>query len=344
MTELAIVEGQLREIVARKARLTAERDGATEVRFAPGLLEVAAGDPEIANVVAGEQTLFLARRESLQQEERLLREQNNQITRRIDGITAQLDALRIQAGLIGDELREQQTLLERQLAQAARVNQLKREEADLLGEIGRLEAEIAELRGRIAANEISLLQLTTRRREEAVATLRDLEFREIELTERKLDLQDTLSRRDIRAPVSGIVYSLRVFAEQSVVRPADPILYIIPQDQPLVVSVRVDTLKVNDIFVGQEAALRFPGLDQKRTPELRGQVTRVSADAVQDEATGMSYYATEITPHESEMVKLGNDRLLPGMPVEAFIETGERSPLAYLTEPMLAFFSRALRE
>jgi HlyD family secretion protein len=343
-SELAIVEGQLREIAARKARLVAERDGADTISYSDQLLTDAATSPEVAAMVKGERTLFEARRDSLRQEASLLREQNKQIDQRIAGIDAQLRALETQADLVGEELRDQQRLLANQLTQVARVNELKREEANLLGQIGRLEAQMAELRGQAASNDISLLQLDTRRREEAVSTLRDLQFREIELAERKLDLEDTLSRLDIRAPVSGLVYNLQVFAEQSVVRPADPLLYIIPQDQALVVAARVESLNVNDIYVGQQAALRFPGFDQKKTPELFGQVTKVSADVVQDEATGMNYYAAEIMPYETELTKLGDERLLPGMPVEAFIQTGERSPIAYLAEPMLGFFNRAFRE
>lgn len=343
-SELTIVEGQLREIAARKARLMAERDSADTIDFSDHLLAEAEVNPEVAAMIKGERTLFEARRETLRQEARLLREQNNQIDQRIAGINAQLRALETQADLVGQELRDQQRLLANQLTQVARVNELKREEANLLGQIGRMEAQMAELRGQAASNDISLLQLDTRRREEAVGTLRDLQFREIELAERKLDLEDTLSRLDIRAPVSGLVYNLQVFAEQSVVRPADPLLYIIPQDQALVVSARVESLNVNDIYVGQEAALRFPGFDQKTTPELFGQVTRVSADVVKDERTGMDYYAAEIMPYPAELAKLGEGRLLPGMPVEAFIQTGERSPIAYLAEPMLGFFNRAFRE
>ena len=230
------------------------------------------------------------------------------------------------------------------LTQASRVNELLREEANLLGQIGRFEAEMAELRGQAASNEIALLQLETRRREEAVTTLRDLQFREIELTERQIDLSGTLSRLDIRAPVSGLVYDQSVFAVQSVVRPAETLMYIIPQDQQLIVSARIETININDVFVGQEATLQFSAFDQRETPQLRGQVTRVSADVVRDEATGVPYYAAEITPYESEIPKLGKGKLLPGMPVEAFIQTGDRSALAYLAEPMLGFFGRAFRE
>ncbi|WP_135502478.1 HlyD family type I secretion periplasmic adaptor subunit [Roseovarius aestuariivivens] len=343
-SELTIIEGQLREIAARKARLVAERDGAPTPEFPEELLRQAVSDSDVASIVKGERTLFEARREALQQEAQLLEEQNKQVGERIAGLQSQLAALRTQADLVGDDLESQSRLLDNQLTQASRVNELKREEANILGQIGQLDAQMAELRGQQASNEIALLQLKTRRREEAVSTLRDLQFREIELAERKLDLEDTLSRLDIRAPVSGLIYNLQVFAEQSVVRAAEPLLYIVPQDQALVVSSRVQPIHVNDVYVGQEAALRFPAFDQKKVPELRGQVIRVSADAVQDEATGMNYFSAEIMPFERELDKLGNERLLPGMPVEAFIQTGERSPLAYLVQPMMGFLGKAFRE
>lgn len=343
-SELAIVNGQLYEISARKSRLVAERDADRTLRFDADLLVLASNNSEIASVVSGEQSLFEVRREALQQETQLLQEQNNQIDERIAGIDAQLAALRVQSELVGAELDNQTRLLADQLTQSSRVNELKREEASLLGQVGQLEAQKAELRGQAVSNEISLLQLTTLRREEAVTTLRDLQFREVELAERKLDMEATMSRLDIRAPVSGVVYNLQVFAEQSVVRAAEPLLYIVPQDQALVVSSRVQPIQVNNVYVGQEAALRFPAFDQNKIPELRGQVTRISADAVQDEATGMSYYSVEIVPFEQELVKLGTEQLLPGMPVEVFIQTGQRSPLAYLTEPVLGFFSGAFRE
>lgn len=343
-SELAIVNGQLYQIATRKARLQAERDSAEDVQFPPELLELAKRDEEIDRMVQGGRSLFEARQQSLKQEARLLGEQNNQIDKRIEGIDAQLDSLQVQSDLMQAELDNQNELLKNQLTQASRVNELKREFAGLMGQIGRLEAETAELRGQAASNDIALLQLDTNRREEAVTTLRDLQFREIELVERRIDLEDTLSRLDIRAPMDGVVYNLQVFAEQSVVRAAEPLLYIIPQDQDLIVSTRIEAVNVNNVYVGQEASLRFPGLDQSEIPELRGKVTRVSADVVQDENTGLNYYNAEIMPFEDELAKLGDERLLPGMPVDTFIETTERSALAYLIEPMTGFFSRAFRE
>ena len=342
--EFDIVEGQLRELAARQARLRAERDGDDEIRFDPTLLALAAADPQVAENVAGERALFTARLEAMAQEARLLDEQNTQIDNRVAGIEAQLSALGEQFALMDTEVENQESLLARQLTQAARVSELQRERAGLRGQIGRLEAEIAELRGQAARNEIARLQLETRRREEAVTGLRDLQFREIELMQRRQILQETLSRLDIRAPVSGLVYDSRIFALQSVIRPADPLMYIVPQDQPLVVQARVEALAIDQVHRGQEASLQFSAFDLRQTPEVIGVVTRISADAITEERTGISYYAIEILPLEGELAKLEDAALLPGMPVEVFLQTGERSPLTYLTQPLTSYFNRAFRE
>lgn len=347
-SELSVIEGQLREIAARKARLIAERDGSDAIDFAPHLQLDASANASTAEAVArlvrGETTLFRARLDSLAQEQNLLQEQNRQIDNRIRGINAQLEAMRAQAELLSKETEDQQRLLEQQLTQASRVSELLREEANLFGQIGRLEAEVAELRGQAASNDIALLQLRTRRREEAVTLLRDMQFREIELTQRAIVLQDTLSRQDIRAPVDGIVYGMEVFARQSVVQPAQRLMYIIPQDQPMVVSARVESINVDEVYVGQEASLRFPAFDQREVPEMTGVVSRISADVLTDDVTGMTYYSVEILPLQEELEKLGEHVLLPGMPVEGFIKTGDRTPLTYLLQPMTSFFSKAFRE
>jgi len=342
--ELEIVEGQLREIAARRARLVAERDDADAVAFEPELEDVATTDAQVAATLAEERTLFAARHAALMQESRLLDEQNFQIDNRIAGIEAQLDALREQAGLVAGELVDQERLLADRLTSAARVNELRRERAGQRGQIGRLEAEIAELRGQAAGNEISRLQLHTRRHEQAVSALRELQFREIELTQRRRMLTETLSRLEVRAPVAGIVHESRVFALQSVLQPAEPLMYIIPQDQPLVVQARVAAHLIDEVYRGQEVSLQFSAFDQRRIPEILGTVTRIAADAVIDDRTGVGQYAVEIAPLDSELVKLAGETLLPGMPVEAFLRTGDRSPLAYLTQPLTSYFNRAFRE
>ena len=343
-SELAIIEGQLFEILARKARLKAERDGLDALPLSEELAELAAQDASVQALIDGQAQLFEARATSLQQSSEQILEQIAQAENQIEGATAQLAALETQRSLIEAELTDSQTLFDKGLAPASRVSSLQREQARLLGEIGSITASVAQLRGEIASLSIERIALTTRLREEAISTLRDLQFQEVELVQRRLSTTDTLSRMELRAPVSGVIYGSRIFALQSVVSPAEPIMYIIPQDQPMVVAARVDPIHIDQVHVGQEATLRFAAFDQRLTPEIVGHVVRMSADVFTDEVTGMSYYEVKLVPKEGESEKLGGQVLLPGMPVEAFIKTAERSPLNYLAKPLTDYFTRAFRE
>ncbi|PHQ82188.1 MAG: RTX toxin [Thalassobium sp.] len=341
-SELAVVEGQLFEIVARRARFEAERDLADELVFDPLLIE--AGDETLA-LRDGQTRLFEARRESVAQEKEQLARRSGQIASQIDGIRAQEEALTAQLALIEQELASQQSLLDRGLAQASRVLALQREEASLRGRAGELVAGIAQAEGRITEIEIELLKLDAQRREEAITRLRDLQYNELELRERRRTLRNQLDRLDIRAPVSGVVYGMRVFAERSVVRAADPLLYLVPQDRPLVIAAQIALTDIDQISLQQEVALRFSAFDQRETPELFGRVSLISPDAFQDENTGQSYYRAEIVLGEGEISRLPDGFvLIPGMPVDAFIRTAERTPLAYLVKPLADYFARAFRE
>jgi len=342
-SELAIVQGQLFEIKARQARLVAERDGLDKIELPEDLVEAQADSPEIAKMIKGQRSLFFARAETLTREADQISEQIAQANNQIEGTEAQLAAFQTQQELILSELEDAQSLLEKGLAQASRVSSLQREQARLLGEIGSLKATLAQVRGQIAALEIQVLKLTTTRAEEANTTLSDLQYREIELAERRLSLRETLSRMEIRSPVSGVVYDSQIFALQAVLSPAAPIMYVIPQDQPLVVAARIESINIDQVHVGQEASLRFVAFEQRTTPEIFGQVSRISADVFKDEVTGQSFYRAELLPNEEELDKLGGQKLLPGMPVEAFIRTAERSPLSYLAKPLTDYFNKAFR-
>lgn len=343
-SERAIIESQLIEVRARRARLEAERDGTPDILFPDDLLELADDGGAVADQINGQRTLFEARVETEAREASQIAEQIRQSQNRISGIEAQLDALRAQEALISDELSDQENLLERGLVAVQRVTALRREAARLSGEIGRLTAEVAEVRGQIAALEIEVLKLKSHRRENAIVTLRDLQFREIELAERLLGLDERLARLDVRAPVSGIVHGSTVSTLQSVVPAADTLMYVVPQDQPLVVSARIAAIHVDQVHSGQSATLRFTAFDQRRTPEIAGRVVDVSADVFEDEVTGQTFYRVELMPLEEEMGKLDDQLLLPGMPVEAYLRTEKRTPLSYLTKPMTDYFKRAMRE
>ena len=344
-SELAIIEGQLFELMARRGRLEAERDDKPEPVYDMLLRNSAASNADAAVLMAGQSQLLAARRASRAQEVAQLAKRRSQIDTQITGISAQSQALGQQLELIEQELKDQQTLLDRGLAQAGRVLALRREQARLSGQLGELTAQRALAQERATEIDLEVIKLRTQQREEAITRLRDLQFRELELAEQRRALLDQRDRLAIRAPASGIIYGLQVTTPRSVIRAAEPVMFIIPQDRPLVIAARVDPIHIDKITLGQPVNLRFSALDQRTTPELTGEVAKVSPDAFVDQARGLSYYRAEITLPEAEQAKLPeNIRLLPGMPVEAFIRTGDRTPLAYLTKPLTDYFSKAFRD
>lgn len=344
-SELAIVEGQLFEFIARRARWQAERDETDDIVFDPELVALAQDRPELQELIDGQTRLFAARAASMSKEVEQLGKRREQITTQIEGITAQKSALETQIALIQKELADQQALLARGLTQAPRVLALQREEAQLTGSMGELIASGGQAQERITEIEIEILKLGTQRREEAITRLRDLQVRELELSEQRNALLTRLGRLDITAPVSGIVYSMQVFTPRSVIQAAEPVLFLIPQDRPLVIAAQVEPIHVDQVFVSQEVVVKFSSFDARTTPELFGSVVQVSADAFVEERTGATYYRAEIRLSEEEIAKLPEGLVMvPGMPVETFIKTDDRSPMAYLVKPLTDYFAKAFRE
>lgn len=343
-SELAIVENQLFELLARRGRLEAERDGAAAVTFPVELTETAKARPDVQEVADGQVRMFAARAETLGQLIEQRGKRIAQIASQIEGITAQSASVASQIALVRQELVGQQELLAKGLVQVARVLALERELARLEGQAGELTAARAEAEGAMTEIEIETVGLSSQRREDALTELRDVAARELELAERRRALVEQIARLDIRAPVSGIVLSMAVTTPRSVVRPAEPVLYIIPQDRPLVIAVRVPTIHVDQVHVGQDVRLLFSAFTSRTTPELQGQVVKVSADALTDERTQVPYYRTEISINPGEVDRFDGQVLVPGMPVEAFIRTDDRTPLSYLVKPFTDYFNRAFRE
>lgn len=343
-SELLIIERQLAEIFARRKRLEAERDDAEAPDFdgAPGFMLI--DGASIAEQISGQGALFAARRTSLAQEARTLAEQQAQIGRQIEGAKAQRAAAERQLDLVGKELADVESLFERGLVQAGRVLDLQREAARLEGEVGRLVSVEAEAGTRIAALDIEILKLKDRRREEAITQLRDLQFSEIELEERRISLNERLARLDLRAPLGGTVFGAQITTTGAVVQAAEPVMYLVPDGQPLEIVARIEPTDIDQVRPGQPVMLTLSAFSRKTTPDIPGTVLRVSADAEVDRNTGASFYEAVILPDPGALDALDGLSLLPGMPVEAFLRTDDRTPLAYLAQPLLVYFNRAFRE
>ncbi|WP_226551107.1 HlyD family type I secretion periplasmic adaptor subunit [Celeribacter naphthalenivorans] len=345
LNEISLQETQLFELLARVARLEAERDGAPTITLAQELIDRMAEDPQVARSVAGQKDLFQARQDTAKAEIEQLNKQRSQIEVQIEGLATQKSALSEQLSLIEEDLAAQTELLERGLTQQSRVIGIRRDAVQYAAEIGRLETAEAQAQVQITEIELNILKASSDRRESAITELRDIQASVSRLREQISGLQARLARLDIRAPVAGVVYGLSVFGPGAVIPPAQPALYIVPQDRPLIIMARVSPTHVDQVYPGQPVRLRFTTFDRRTTPELEGQVMRVSADAFVDEATGASYYRADIHLPEAQRARLPEGTvLIPGMPVEAYMSTGERSPLAYLTKPLTDYFTRAFRE
>lgn len=343
-SELAVLESQLYEVMARRGRLEAEQLGRPAISFDPALAAAAAASPEVKSLIDGQQSLFEARESTMAREIEVMEERQAQISEQIAGSESQIASLGRQSELIEEELVGQRKLLKQGLAQSSRVLALEREAARLEGERGQMVARTAQLKGQISEIEIERLRMVATRREEAISNLRDLGYRELELKEQRIALNEKLSRLDIRAPLAGVVLDMTVHALKSVVRPAEPVLYIVPTDSDLVVDAQVEPIHIDTVHSGQEAVLRFSSFNARTTPELFGKVSKVSPDAFFDEATKRSFYRAEVLLDEGELAKLEGQELVAGMPVEVFIQTGERTPINYLVKPITDYFNRAMRE
>lgn len=342
-SELAIVEDQLLELGARQARLQAQSEAADEMAFPPNLFEAAeaAGGSDI---LAGQEALFANQAEILAQTMDQRQTRIRQIDSQIDGIVAQQDAIRAQISLLEAELATLRDLLDKGLTQSARVSALDRELAQLKGRLGELTSARAEAAGRITEIEIEMTAIVTQQREKAAAELRDVAASLSELQERKAALIEKRSRLEIRSPSSGLVLGLQITTPNSVIRAADALMYIVPQDRPLLVAARVPVTHVDEVHSGQDVRLVFSALPSRLMPELFGKVTLVSADALSDERTGTSYFRAEVALDPKALQALGEVQLVPGMPVDVYIRTGDRTPLSYLVKPFTDYFRAAFRE
>ena len=343
-SELAIIEGQLFDSMARRSRLEAERDDKPEPVFTADLTDLAADRPDVAEMIEGQRRLFSARKETLESQISQLRKRTDQINAQVAGISAQTAALADQIALVVPEIADQQALLDKGLTQSVRLIDLKREVSRLQGNMGELDGNRAQAEGRATEIQLQILQLESARREEANTQLRDMGDKTLELAGRRRLLTEQVDRLDIRAPVSGVVLGLQVTTPQSVIRPAEPVLYIIPQDRPLIIVAQVSPIHIDEIRVGQAVRVVFAAFSARTTPQLAGRIVTISADAMSDQATKSSFYRAEIELLPGEIEKLEGQTVIPGMPVETFLSTGERTPMAYLLKPFMDYFDTAMRE
>ncbi len=340
---LGIINAQLNELQARMARLEAERDEAEGLLF-PDELLAQKSDDKIARIMAGQEKLFSSRREAKQSKKEQLGQRVEQLTEEIQGLEAQRVSKEEQSRLIKLELEDLNKLLEKKLVPVSRVLALQREAARLEGERGQLIADAARARGRIGETKLAILQVDQDARTEVLSELRDGQARLSELQERRLAARSRLKRIELTAPRAGYVHDLQVHTVGGVISAGEQVMMIVPEKDSLMVRAKVNPQDIDNIKVGQETVVRFPAFNARVTPELKAKVEGVSADITSGNPQEPPYYAVRVRLMEGEVAKLGDQKLKPGMPAEAFIQTPERTVLSYLLRPLTDQIMRAFRE
>lgn len=337
--ELGVISSQLSELTGRQARLRAERDGAETVRFDPAF-EAAAATAAIAE---GERRLFSDNRATREAQRDQLQSQIEQYGEQVKGLESQRQSNAIEREMIAEDLARLAPLVSRQLVEGTRTRLMERDLAKIDGLKGEIEANIARVKGQISEARMKIIELDQQVRTDAQRELRDVDARIAELSERIVAAKDRLSRMDLRAPIDGFVNDLKIHTVNGVITPGETVMGIVPEGEELVVEAKLAPTDIDQVTVGQDVKLRFSAFNQRTTPEIDGRVDIVGAAAILDQASGQTFYLSTIAITDDDR-GLGEQMLVPGMPVEVFLKTGDRSALSYLVKPFSDQMMRSFRE
>jgi HlyD family secretion protein len=341
---LAIVVKTLNGLLARAARLEAEQRGVDTIKFPPMLAD-RADDPDVRDVMASETKLFEVRVNGRAGQKSQLRERVMQLNEEIQGLSAQENAKDKEIALVEKELIGVRQLYDQRLIQISRLTTLERDSARLSGERAQYIASRAQAKGKITETELQIIQIDKDMVSEVSKDLRETNDKIGEFVERKVTAEDQLRRIDIRAPQAGMVLQSTVHTVGGVITAGDAIMMIVPQADDLSVEAKVNPQDIDKLQIGQKTLLRLSAFNQRTTPELNGTVTRVSADVTTEQRTGQTYYTIRVSLPPEEVARLGgHNKLIPGMPVEAFVQTGDRTMFSYLMKPLSDQLMRSFRE
>ncbi len=342
-SELAIIDGLLDEALAKRARLEAQRDKASTITFPPDIM-ARAGDPELAAILSGQNKLFSARLQANAGKKSQFSQQIDQLTEQIGGLESQRTSKEKQLSLINAELIDLKDLQSKGLVPVSRVMAMDRETAQLTGEMGELVASKASAEARISEVKLQIMQIDEEDLSQTLTDLREIEAKVAELKERKLAVASRLERMAIKAPITGDVYQLTAHTIGGVIASGEPIMLIVPEADDLILQAQVKPQDIDKVRPGQLAHIRFPAFNSRLTPEVAAEVTQISADTSRTDQNSEPFYSVRLMISAKELAKLGANKLKPGMPAEAFIQTEAQTPLTYFLKPLTDQFAHALRE
>lgn len=340
---LSIVEARLDTLRARQDRLLAEQRGDKDITFSPELTSRPDGS-KIAEIMSSQKAIFEARRLSIDGQVDIQNQRISQLREQIRGLYALRDSKGRQVAIIDDELKGLKELFAQGFAPRTRILALERTAEQLNGERAQHLTDVAKAQEGISEAQLQIIQLRKNFTESIVNDLEDVQKDIFSAVQEQVAARDVVDHIEIRAPIAGTVVGLDIHTVGGVVAPGQPILNIVPDGDKLVVEARLRPEDIDKVAIGQAAFLRLSAFDLRTTPELAGSVVTVSADSLNDQKTGLSYYIARVQIPDEEIAKLGSLRLVPGMPAEVFIQTGERTALSYIMKPLHDGLARSFRE
>ncbi|AFJ03424.1 Type I secretion membrane fusion protein, HlyD [Methylophaga frappieri] len=337
-----ITMGQLLSLSALESRLIAEQTWQEKVDY-PELLQVA-DDPRAAEAMMVENEIFKARRESMTGEVKVLEQRIQQLRNRRVGLEAQRDSNERLTKSLTEEIDELRDLLKEGFAEKQRLRERERQFNEAEGSIGELTAEIAALDVQIGETRLEILQLRKERSEEVATRLAEVQNSLFDVREKLTAQEDVLRKTQILAPVTGKVLGLAVHTIGGVIGPRERIMEIVPEDEELAIIARVNPIDIDRVSVGQSAEVRFSAFHFGTTPRMFAEVVKVSPDRIQDRDSKEVYYEARLEVTTESLLEMNNLVVLPGMPAEVLISSGERTLFEYLSKPVTDAFSRAFLE
>jgi HlyD family secretion protein len=341
---LGIVINELTSLRLRQSRLTAERDNRPVLIVPADIAVRATTEADVRDVIASEKQLLQTRLVTRQGQKAQLTERVGQSRQEIKGLEDQRRATETQLKVARDELKSLRTLEAKGLVQRQRLTGLEREIARNEGTLGEIIAKNSQAHGKITETELQILQVDKDQASEVAKDLRETETKVGELTERRVSAEDQLKRIDIRAPISGVVHQLAVHTVGGVINQTEALMMIVPEADKLMVELRILPQDRDQVRIGQKTRVRFSAFNQRTTPEVNGTLLRIASDTTKEQQTGQLYYTAAVIFTAEEIATLRNLELIPGMPADAFIKTGERTMANYLLKPLLDQMGRAAKE
>ncbi len=343
---LDVIKSQLGELTVRRARLVSQIRG--EDRFerveVADMMRVRMDSRDWADAFLTQKLLFDAEIRTRAAEKNLLNQQIANLQDQLTGLASQRQANARQMDITREELRNLETLQDKGLVAANRVNSRRVEIERLIGVDASLTTQEAQARNQISELKLASIGEETRRAQAASTELAQVEALLATLEPQYVGAAERRKRVAVTAPVSGRVVGLTVFTAGGVVRPGEPILDIVPADQPLIVEAKVNTADIEKLYVGQSTRVRLSAFDQGEVPEATGRITDISADSLEDDRTGEPYYLAQVKLDQAQPEQVAALELVPGMPADLFVNTGERTALSYLAQPLRDRLARTFIE